>query len=1184
VDQPAEAAADGSGASAVQPEALEATRLRILLLFAGPCETTHALARLLTQRGHFVVAIDTKLRGGSHDVLRREVAEPLLQRLEAGEFDAAFLAPPCSSFSVRHPAQLRSRARPWGVDPLPLGWEAYVAKHNGLAMFARRAVLAAGVSRTPLGLETPADRGDPSSPAYWEAYADRGSLLCALEEELRTVGARVYTFAQCSPLIGGKAQKWTAIATTEALTEELAPLEGCVCEHGAGWHAEVLHGNDLRGKSRAAAAAAYPEGLDRLLADGLERAGLRRREAAERRHEGADGTTPPTSQSSGRITDGPSLCPAISSACEAARTLAPRFASVRNAHPAPAAELRLEPFPGNLLAPVVSLKPSGASKALRRRPLVDRRRASDGGLRRASEAADDGAADEGPHGSEVPCSAPAPPDGPIAIEQLYLEGVYEREVLGWFEIADRAVAELLAGRRPQHVPTRIIGQDQMQPWARGIVWDCRDPAACAPVKRSTRETQFPGRRQLDREAVRHVAERLAWHDEDIISQIGEGGIEPRADCELITVLAFHHESLVHEIDAAAASVQAHIEEEWTAPPVRHLPFVPCRMQPRGVVMQSRARIGADGRLEEYLKPRITTDSSFGGIDSVNAGIPDAERAVVLPSGQTLGRGWAITQSAFDGAPEADGGGTEVGGYCVDAESAYSFCPVQEADLWTQCFLWWDARGRAGAAYDRRMGFGGAFAPNRFERVSTFGCGYAQLLQGEFDLQQPPPLCAQRWTSDRRAWQAQGKLPPGEAQLHPRFVQSFIDDFTGTASTERVVPPPNVASVRIETRHMIAAGCTPWAPDTRVFVHAQLTVLALRTLGMSAPPQKIACGSPLPALGLRFDGARRVIDCPTGKREVVLATCEGALEAAEEELRVDRVGARRLVGRLCNLSQIAPELRQHLHGGYAVTEASWAAGGQRRYAHELTLARGSTAFVGWVALLQEASIIIEANEGAAMAPRLRFPGRNKLGSLTTLTDASRDEKGDDGVGGFAFLAGAPRRVFVFSEQWPADIREALAASADAAQAALRQSGSSSAAPALSMPAAELFGQLLLPRLVARVAEVRRVFAVSDCAPAVRAIDTLLSGKPQMRSLLEAARALGVAWLGVHVVRELNVDADRLSHPAGADAVVTDAVGAGLQPEVLRAEPEDWELLRAAVQAGNAVGGRHRKRKRVTIDDT
>jgi hypothetical protein len=44
----------------------------------------------------------------------------------------------------------------------------------------------------------------------------------------------VYTFAQCSPLIGGQAQKWTAIATTEALTEELALLEGCVCEHGAG--------------------------------------------------------------------------------------------------------------------------------------------------------------------------------------------------------------------------------------------------------------------------------------------------------------------------------------------------------------------------------------------------------------------------------------------------------------------------------------------------------------------------------------------------------------------------------------------------------------------------------------------------------------------------------------------------------------------------------------------------------------------------------------------------------------------------------------------------------------------------------------------------------------------------------------------------------------------------------------
>ena len=93
---------------------------------------------------------------------------------------------------------------------------------------------------------------------------------------------------------------------------------------------------------------------------------------------------------------------------------------------------------------------------------------------------------------------------------------------------------------------------------------------------------------------------------------------------------------------AEAAVRQHVEEQWVAPPVRHLPFVPCRLQPRGVIMQPRSRLMPDGvTLEEYDKPRITTDSSFGGVDSVNAGVADRDRTVRLPSAQALGRAWGI---------------------------------------------------------------------------------------------------------------------------------------------------------------------------------------------------------------------------------------------------------------------------------------------------------------------------------------------------------------------------------------------------------------------------------------------------------------------------------------------------------------------------------------------------------------
>eukprot|EP00965_Chrysotila_dentata_P023216 769742-Pleurochrysis_carterae.AAC.1 len=61
-----------------------------------------------------------------------------------------------------------------------------------------------------------------------------------------------------------------------------------------------------------------------------------------------------------------------------------------------------------------------------------------------------------------------------------------------------------------------------------------------------------------------------------------------------------------------------MREGWVAPPTRHLPFVPCRLQPRDVILQARQRVVKDGagglRLEHYSKPRVTTNASYGGAD------------------------------------------------------------------------------------------------------------------------------------------------------------------------------------------------------------------------------------------------------------------------------------------------------------------------------------------------------------------------------------------------------------------------------------------------------------------------------------------------------------------------------------------------------------------------------------------
>ena len=109
-------------------------------------------------------------------------------------------------------------------------------------------------------------------------------------------------------------------------------------------------------------------------------------------------------------------------------------------------------------------------------------------------------------------------EGPVAIHELYLEGIYEQVVQPWFALADAAARALRRGESAPHVPTRRIGQASMRPWARGVVWDCGNPLACVPVARSSRDTPFRGERQLDRAALRAAAHALALHDTDIVAQ------------------------------------------------------------------------------------------------------------------------------------------------------------------------------------------------------------------------------------------------------------------------------------------------------------------------------------------------------------------------------------------------------------------------------------------------------------------------------------------------------------------------------------------------------------------------------------------------------------------------------------------------------------------------------------------
>ena len=80
---------------------------------------------------------------------------------------------------------------------------------------------------------------------------------------------------------------------------------------------------------------------------------------------------------------------------------------------------------------------------------------------------------------------------------------------------------------------------------------------------------------------------------------------------------------------------------------------------------------------------------------------------------------------------------------------------------------------------------------------------------------------------------------------------------------------------------------------------------------------------------------------------------------------------------------------------------------------------------------------------------------------------------------------------------------------------------------------------------------------------------------MRTLVRAARGLSTQWLAVHVPRELNLDADLLSHPREFQRVEAAARGGGVDT-VLRARIDDgmWAHIRAAMHVGVGKRPLHR----------
>ena len=1169
-----DAAGGGEGRPWAERPQLGQRSRRVLIVFAGPHRPQDGLGAFLRRQGVEVVEVDIKLGGDAHNVLRSRVAAAIEARVASGEFGLVFLAIPCESFSVAHRPQLRSRGRyarglPTVVEGGGLGhWAAYLAKHNRLSDWALGLARITDAAGSLFIIENPSDCGDESSRAWWPRFRAHAPLWVqpAAVELQRATGARSFTFAQCA--FSALWRKWTTLLASPALEGVLAPIRDRVCLHESldegqrRRHESVAWGRTTAGVGRANLAAAYPADMNLFLARAIVAA------------LDARGPVSRADIAGGRVADGAELASTLAAYVEQSRSMPRRFASPRNLVDASRAELAVAVMPAGFATPMAPTNPSKA-KAPKGRPLPA----------------------EAPRASLPPDSATRPP-GPIRIGMLYDPGVYEGEILPWLALVTAAVEDVvLHGRAPRAVPTLVVSQARMPLWARGTVWDCRDPDNCVPVVRSDRHTTFPGEKQIDREQFRRVAAELGWHDADIIGQVGEGGVETRSEAALDSVFSFHHKGLWAAWQQADAAVQEDMRQQWVTVPVAHPPMVPVRVLPRNVVFAERTKV-VDGVLVRYPKPRVSQDSSDGHDDSINGGVPGDEKFVVLPAAQQHALGAAIASTACDDAPAELAAVLAVLGYAIDAKSAFRYCPLQWADVWSQCFVWWEWRlceGRwrlhVGLCIDTRLAFGGAYSPNRFQRITCMVTAHVQALQMAFDLAHPPPLVVQAWIARRAALQRAGELPPGDAQRRPSGCQNFIDDTTGWALNDTVAVCGDArccgcggaCQVTIDDSAMVATGGSPAAFDTRVHAHARLAVVGLRRVGLDDAPEKTMVGDPLGALGLRVNVGAWKLDCPTSKGSVMAVDAAEQLAAARERLRVDQELAATLVGRFCNLTQIFPELQPFMHGGYAVGNATWSTR-SRRLARpgKLRLRAGSRAYEAWCNLLEVGISMLDANEGVSLAPATQFASRWASGSATGSTDAS----GVDGIGGYLFLADRPGEVWVLSRFWPADIQAAL-------DAAALERGPRAELPAgtsmLSMPAAELFGCILMAAVAKGLLQgfgrtLVAMTAIGDCAPAAAALNAAASPNAQMRCLLGEARRLTSQWLGVAVPREANVDPDRLSHPVNAVEVMREAADAGLRVHEAEFDAELWwGRLRSAAAVGLSEGsthGRRRARKRAS----
>jgi hypothetical protein len=557
---------------------------KLLHLFSGPgCRSDgmRALARELLRVD--TVEIDTLIDEHDCDLLDDAVFDDLMRRVRAGEFFAAVIGTPCSTFSVaripKHgvpdggPPQLRHIDHADGMPGLSAADRRIIEDSD---LLVERSVAVARLIRSQGGsfvIENPVTRSDKSSHLFRSVWRSHMSLwMHKLMRQLRDERwTREVSFPQCA--LGGTFQKWTTLLYTECLHSVLSKLGDFGCNHST--HQDVAVGIGEDGKWRSASSAAYPMAMNAILLEAFRAA-----RAASRLY---IGSAKPHAVSSSDATG-----------AQPAPKAAPSRSSLRRLEPEVESVLRDEQMPIANAAPETLW-------------------------------------------ADAPARAANPP-GPLRTDEVFPSVMLSRlhsfrvAIGACFEAAGRGRWKWARDHRPP--PLHATEDECLLPAARGWVWAYNDSDMRWHAVQPSSWPDDPPPGELDTAVIVQYAREHDYSDMEIISLIAHG--YPGPELERCAVLGPPHVGTLKSPEAFLKSAKKDQEKGWVRHGYRLPPVWPMRADPMNIVFRNdKPRMTIDKTMQ-----------LVDGVDSYNSRIDlESQPAIDYVSVSMLGRAAAILMTA-----------------------------------------------------------------------------------------------------------------------------------------------------------------------------------------------------------------------------------------------------------------------------------------------------------------------------------------------------------------------------------------------------------------------------------------------------------------------------------------------------------------------------------------------------------